>query len=132
MGPSATQMLGDFGADIIKIERPGAGDIARNSFPDRGGQDNPIFLSINRNKRSLSVDTWQEEGRAVLRRIIAEADVVVSNFRNGAIERMGFGYEELSCENPRPDQKGTPQQWNELAILGRWPCRPGGAVAAIA
>ena len=99
MGPSATQMLGDFGADIIKIERPGLGDIARNSFPDKDGQDNPIFLSINRNKRSLSIDTREEEGRAVLRRIIAEADVVVSNFRHGVIERMGFGYEELSREN---------------------------------
>ncbi|WP_291054979.1 CaiB/BaiF CoA-transferase family protein [Herbiconiux sp.] len=100
MGPSATQLLGDFGADVIKVERPGLGDISRNSFPDPDGQDNPIFLSINRNKRSLSVDTRQEEGRAVLRRIIAEADVVVSNFRHGVMERMGFGYEELSAANP--------------------------------
>lgn len=100
MGPSATQMLGDFGADIIKVERPGLGDIARNSFPDKDGQDNPIFLSINRNKRSLSVDTRKEEGRELLREIIAEADVVVSNFRHGVMERMGFGYEEISRTNP--------------------------------
>ncbi|MDO9397937.1 MAG: CaiB/BaiF CoA-transferase family protein [Herbiconiux sp.] len=100
MGPSATQLLGDFGADVIKIERPGLGDISRNSFPDPDGQDNPIFLSINRNKRSLSVDTRQEEGRAVLRQIIADANVVVSNFRHGVMERMGFGYEELSRDNP--------------------------------
>lgn len=100
MGPSATQLLGDFGADVIKIERPGLGDISRNSFPDRDGQDNPIFFSINRNKRSLSVDTRTEEGRQIIRRLVDEADVVVSNFRQGVIERMGFSYEELSKSNP--------------------------------
>lgn len=101
MGPSATQMLGDFGADVIKIERPGVGDSSRNSYPDPDGQDNPIFLAINRNKRGLSIDTKSEDGREVLRRIIADADVVVSNFRAGVMERMGFGYEELRQQNPR-------------------------------
>lgn len=101
MGPSCTQLLGDFGADVIKVERPGTGDSARNSYPDRDGQDNPIFQSINRNKRGLSIDTKSEDGRDVLRRIIAGADVVVSNFRAGVMERMGFGYEELRAENPR-------------------------------
>ncbi|UKA50931.1 CoA transferase [Arthrobacter sp. FW305-123] len=100
MGPSCTQLLGDYGADIIKVERPGAGDISRNSFPDQDGQDNPIFLSINRNKRSVSVDTRTEEGREVLHRLMADADVVVSNFRSGVMERMGFGYEELRATNP--------------------------------
>ncbi|MDR6621087.1 CoA transferase [Sinomonas atrocyanea] len=100
MGPSATQLLGDYGADVIKIERPGAGDISRNSFPDPDGQDNPIFLSINRNKRSISVDTRTQEGREVIGRLIADADVVVSNFRAGVMERMGFGYEELRRTNP--------------------------------
>ena len=100
MGPSCTQMLGDYGADIIKVERPGAGDISRNSFPDKDGQDNPIFLSINRNKRSVSIDTRTEEGRNVLHAILADADVVVSNFRSGVMERMGFGYEDLTADNP--------------------------------
>lgn len=100
MGPSCTQLLGDYGADIIKVERPGAGDISRNSFPDKDGQDNPIFLSINRNKRSISVDTRTEEGRDVLRVVLADADVVVSNFRSGVMERMGFGYEDLKAQNP--------------------------------
>ncbi|MGR0158669.1 CaiB/BaiF CoA transferase family protein [Paenarthrobacter nitroguajacolicus] len=100
MGPSCTQLLGDYGADIIKVERPGAGDISRNSFPDQDGQDNPIFLSINRNKRSVSVDTRTEEGREVLQKLLADADVVVSNFRSGVMERMGFGYEELKATNP--------------------------------
>jgi len=100
MGPSCTQLLGDYGADIIKVERPGAGDISRNSFPDQDGQDNPIFLSINRNKRSVSVDTRTDEGREVLHRLLADADVVVSNFRSGVMERMGFGYEDLKAKNP--------------------------------
>ncbi|MGN6404178.1 CaiB/BaiF CoA transferase family protein [Sinomonas sp.] len=100
MGPSCTQLLGDFGADVIKIERPGSGDISRNSFPDPDGQDNPIFLSINRNKRSISVDTRTDEGRAVLARLIEDADVVVSNFRAGVMERMGFGYDDVRRSNP--------------------------------
>lgn len=100
MGPSCTQLLGDYGADIIKVERPGAGDISRNSFPDKDGQDNPIFLSINRNKRSVSIDTRTEEGRNVLHAIMADADVVVSNFRSGVMERMGFGYVDLKADNP--------------------------------
>jgi crotonobetainyl-CoA:carnitine CoA-transferase CaiB-like acyl-CoA transferase len=100
MGPSCTQLLGDYGADIIKVERPVLGDISRNSFPDKDGQDNPIFLSINRNKRSLSIDTRKDEGREVLRQLLVDADVVVSNFRAGVMERMGFGYDELKESNP--------------------------------
>lgn len=69
-------------------------------LPGPDGQDNPIFLSINRNKRSVSVDTRTDEGRAVLHRLMADADVVVSNFRSGVMERMGFGYEDLKAANP--------------------------------
>ncbi|WP_258045845.1 CaiB/BaiF CoA transferase family protein [Leifsonia shinshuensis] len=101
MGPSCTQMLGDFGADVIKVERPGVGDTSRNSMPDRDGKDNPIFLSINRNKRGIAIDTKKEEGRDALRELILSADVVVSNFRAGVMERMGFDYEELRTVNPR-------------------------------
>ncbi|WP_245723700.1 CaiB/BaiF CoA transferase family protein [Paramicrobacterium humi] len=101
MGPSCTQMLGDFGADVIKIERPGTGDTSRTSYPDKDGTDNPIFQSINRNKRGMTIDTKSEEGRAVVRELIAGADVVVSNFRAGVMERMGFGYEQLRELNPR-------------------------------
>ncbi|WP_433876267.1 CaiB/BaiF CoA transferase family protein [Sinomonas atrocyanea] len=100
MGPSCTQLLGDFGADVVKVERPGVGDISRNSFPDPDGKDNPIFLSINRNKRGISVDTRTEEGREVIARLVADADVVVSNFRAGVMERMGFGYEDIRRSNP--------------------------------
>ena len=100
MGPSCTQMLGDFGADVIKIERPGAGDLSRNSIPDQDGQDNPIFLSINRNKRSVSVDTRTPEGVRVVHDLVRDADVVVSNFRSGVMDRIGFGYDQLREINP--------------------------------
>lgn len=101
MGPSCTQLLGDYGADVIKIERPGVGDLSRTGIVDRDGLDNPIFLSINRNKRSVSVDTRTAEGVAVVHRLIKDADVVVSNFRAGVMERIGFGYEQLKALNPR-------------------------------
>ncbi len=101
MGPSCTQMLGDFGADVIKIERPKVGDLSRTSISDRDGFDNPIFLSINRNKRSVSIDTRSAEGVDVVYRLVKDADVVVSNFRSGVMERIGFGYEKLSEINPR-------------------------------
>jgi crotonobetainyl-CoA:carnitine CoA-transferase CaiB-like acyl-CoA transferase len=101
MGPSCTQLLGDYGAEVIKVERPGAGDLSRSSISDPAGMDNPIFLSINRNKRSISVDTRSEEGKEVIRRLVRDADVVVSNFRGGVMERIGFGYEALKAINPR-------------------------------
>ncbi len=101
LGPCCTQLLGDYGADVIKIERPGRGDLSRSSFPDPDGLDNPIFLSINRNKRSVSVDTRTDRGRQVILDLIADADVVVSNFRSGVMERLGFGYEACRAINPR-------------------------------
>jgi formyl-CoA transferase len=102
MGPCATQMLGDYGADVIKIERPGAGDLSRTSFPDDpAGLLGPVFCSLNRNKRSIALDLRKPEARAAVRKMIATADVVVNNFRAGVMERMGFGYEELAQLNPR-------------------------------
>jgi formyl-CoA transferase len=101
MGPSATQMLADYGAEVIKVERPGYGDLSRNSLPDKDGQDNPIFISINRNKRSVTVDTRSDAGREVILDLVARADVVVSNFRAGVMERMGLGYDALKDVNPQ-------------------------------
>ena len=100
MGPSATQMLADYGAEVIKVERPKYGDLSRNSLPDPAGQDNPIFISINRNKRSITLDTRTDTGRKVVLDLVRRADVVVSNFRSGVMERMGFGYESLREVNP--------------------------------
>jgi formyl-CoA transferase len=101
MGPSATQMLADYGAEVIKVERPTYGDLSRNSFPDPAGQDNPVFFSINRNKRSVTVDTRSDVGKDVIRDLVRRADVVVSNFRHGVMERMGFGYEDCKEINPK-------------------------------
>lgn len=101
MGPSCTQMLGDFGADVIKIERPAVGDLSRTSITDKDGLDNPIFLSINRNKRSIAVNVRSPEGVDVIYELVKDADVVVSNFRSGVMERIGFGYDKLREINPR-------------------------------
>ena len=102
MGPCCTQMLGDYGADVIKIERAGMGDLSRWSVgEDPDGGNNPVFSSLNRNKRSLALDLKSEADREVVRRLVKTADVVVNNFRPGVMERMGFGYEELRRINPR-------------------------------
>jgi len=101
LGPSCTQLLGDFGADVIKIERPGTGDLSRTSIVDPAGLDNPVFLSINRNKRSVTVNTRSDQGKQVILDLVRDADVVVSNFRSGVMDRLGFGYEQLRALNPR-------------------------------
>lgn len=100
LGPCCTQLLGDFGADVIKVERAGAGDLARRTLPDRDGLENPLFLSINRNKRSIELDLKDPADRDVLIDLVAGADVVVSNFRPGVMERLGLGYETLRDVNP--------------------------------
>ncbi|MFI5016158.1 MAG: CaiB/BaiF CoA transferase family protein [Hyphomicrobiales bacterium] len=102
MGPVATQVLADYGADVIKIERPGTGDLSRTSFPDDpAGLTGPVYCSLNRNKRSVVLDTRKPEDKAAVLRLLETADVVVNNFRAGVMERMGFGYEELAKRNPR-------------------------------
>jgi crotonobetainyl-CoA:carnitine CoA-transferase CaiB-like acyl-CoA transferase len=101
MGPCCTQMLADYGADVIKIERPGTGDLSRTSLPDKAGLLGPVFCSLNRNKRSLVLDLRRNEERAVVLELAKQSDVVVNNFRAGVMERMGFGYDDLSKINPR-------------------------------
>ncbi|HEY0202786.1 MAG TPA: CoA transferase [Acetobacteraceae bacterium] len=102
MGPCCTQMLGDYGADVIKIERIGAGDLSRWSIgDDPAGQQNPVFSSLNRNKRSVALDLKSPDGMAVVHRLLAEADVVASNFRAGVMDRMGLGWEALHARYPR-------------------------------
>ncbi len=102
MGPCATQMLADFGADVIKIERPGTGDLSRNFFgePDEAAMNNAVFASLNRNKRSITVDTKSEEGKKIVYELVRNSDVVVDNFRAGVMERLGFGYDKLKEINP--------------------------------
>jgi formyl-CoA transferase len=102
MGPVATQMLGDYGADVIKIERPPTGDLSRTSIPDDpAGLVGPVYCSLNRNKRSIVLDLKNPQERAALMDLIRSADVVVNNFRAGVMERMGLGYQELRKINPR-------------------------------
>ena len=102
LGPSATQVLADYGADVVKVERPGAGDLSRTSIPDDpDGLDNPVFRSLNRNKRSIALDLRKPEGKAIIYDLVRDADIVVNNFRAGVMERMGFGYAELAKINPR-------------------------------
>ena len=96
MGPCATQTLGDYGSDVIKIERIGAGDLSRWSIgDDPGGQQNPVFCSLNRNKRSIALDLKSRAGVEIVHRLLAKADVIVNNFRAGVMQRMGLGYDAL-------------------------------------
>ncbi|OAM88100.1 CoA transferase [Termitidicoccus mucosus] len=103
-GPYATQMLGDLGADVIKVERAGTGDLYRSmTFFNEwiAGRESPCFLAWNRNKRSIALDLKRSEGRAVVERMAAQCDVVVENFRPGVMARLGFGYEDCARLNPR-------------------------------
>jgi len=101
MGPVCTQMLADHGADVIKVERKGAGDLSRSTFAPVAGHDNPIFCSLNRNKRSVEVDLRDPAQIDLVKALIADADVVTNNFRAGVMERLGLGYEDCRRLNPR-------------------------------
>jgi crotonobetainyl-CoA:carnitine CoA-transferase CaiB-like acyl-CoA transferase len=99
-GPLAAMMLGDQGADVIKVESPGIGDFMRYLGSAKGGMTG-IFVNNNRGKRSLVVDLKSEQGVAVLKKLAETADVVIQNFRPGAVERLGIGYEDLKAVNPQ-------------------------------
>ena len=98
--PTCGQMLADMGADVIKVERAPAGDDTRR-FGEGTDGDSAAFAMMNRNKRGLAVNTKSEEGRAALHRIIAQADVFIENYRKGAMEHFGIGWEEMHKINPR-------------------------------
>ena len=100
-GPLATMILGDLGADVIKVERPGTGDDTRQWGPPFVGRDAAYFLSVNRNKRSIAVDLQTEEGADVVRRLAARSDVVIENFRPGLMRRFGLEPASLRAANPR-------------------------------
>jgi crotonobetainyl-CoA:carnitine CoA-transferase CaiB-like acyl-CoA transferase len=103
--PFATQLLGDLGADVIKVERPGTGDDARQYGPpfldEPGGAESGFYLSANRNKRSITIDHSSPAGAGLIGELAAVSDVLVENYRRGVLDKYGLGYEALSAVNPR-------------------------------
>ena len=100
-GPTCTQLLAWFGADVIKVERAGAGDVTREQLRDIPGVDSLYFTMLNHNKRSITLDTKTPRGKAVLERLVRHCDVLVENFAPGALDRMGFTWERIQELNPR-------------------------------
>ncbi|MFL6751992.1 MAG: CaiB/BaiF CoA transferase family protein, partial [Sphingomicrobium sp.] len=104
-GPWCTQLLADLGAEVIKVERPGSGDDTRLWGPPWHGEGDKrvaaYFLSCNRGKKSAAIDFAKPEGAALVRRLAGEADVVVENFKVGALEKFGLDHQSLRSANPR-------------------------------
>ncbi len=100
-GPTCTQLLAWFGADVIKVEKAGAGDITREQLRDIPDVDSLYFTMLNHNKRSITLDTKSEQGKQVLERLVKHCDVLVENFAPGALDRMGFTWERIQELNPR-------------------------------
>ncbi len=100
-GPACTQLLGFYGADVIKVERPGSGDVTRSQLRDIPGADALYFTMLNGNKRSLTLDTKTPEGKEVLEKMIKVSDVMVENFGPGALDRMGFSWQRIQELNPK-------------------------------
>jgi crotonobetainyl-CoA:carnitine CoA-transferase CaiB-like acyl-CoA transferase len=121
-GPFACMLLGDLGADVIKIEPPGTGDQTRGSMGFKmKGADSLGFLNMNRNKRSVTLNLKSEAGRAVLLRMARDADVLIENYRPGAMKRLGLGYEDLRQVNPRLVYTSI----SGFGQNGPWADRPG-------
>jgi formyl-CoA transferase len=100
-GPACTQLLGFYGADVIKVERPGSGDVTRSQLRDIPDADALYFTMLNGNKRSLTLDTKTPEGKEVLEKMIKVSDVMVENFGPGALDRMGFSWKRIQELNPK-------------------------------
>jgi formyl-CoA transferase len=100
-GPTCTQLLGYMGADVIKIERPGVGDITRGQLRDVKGADSLYFTMLNGNKRSITIDSKHPKGKEILERLIRHCDVLVENFAPGALDRMGLTWDYIHKTNPR-------------------------------
>jgi crotonobetainyl-CoA:carnitine CoA-transferase CaiB-like acyl-CoA transferase len=107
-GPTCTQLLGDLGADVIKVEKPGVGDDTRTWGPpyvkDSDGKDtneSAYYLSANRNKRSVTIDLQTPKGVALAKKLIAKSDILIENFKVGSLSKLGLGYEDLKTEFPR-------------------------------
>ena len=100
-GPTCTQLLAWFGADVIKVERPGVGDITRGQLRDIPDVDSLYFTMLNHNKRSITIDTKHPKGKEILEALVKHCDVLVENFAPGVLDRMGFTWERIQELNPR-------------------------------
>ena len=100
-GPTCTQLLAWFGADVIKVERPGVGDATRGQLRDIPDVDSLYFTMLNSNKRSITLNTKSEKGKEILEKLVKSCDVLVENFAPGALDRMGFGWDQVQQINPR-------------------------------
>lgn len=100
-GPLCGLYLADMGADVVKVEQPGEGDASRTTYVPSLGGETPVFVTFNRNKRSLALDLAKPEGRALFERLVAEADVIIEAYRGGVAERLGIDYDRLAALNPR-------------------------------
>ena len=128
-GPLVAQMLGDLGAEVIKIEKPGDGDDSRsygppflNTADGRRTRESAFYLSANRNKRSVTVDFGKPQGQDIVRRIAQKSDVVIENFRVGALAKFGLDYAALSKSQPSP---------RVPLHHGLWPDGPHGAATRV-
>ena len=104
-GPTCTQLLAWFGADVIKVERAGEGDITRGQLRDIPDVDSLYFTMLNHNKRSITVDAKNPKGKAVLETLVKKCDVLVENFAPGALDRMGFTWERIQAAQPADDRR---------------------------
>ena len=121
-GPFACMLLADMGADVIKIEPPGTGDQTRGAMGFKmKGPDSLGFLNMNRNKRSVVLNLKSEAGRALLLRLAKDADILVENYRPGAMKRLGLGYEDIKAVNPRLIYTSI----SGFGQTGPWADRPG-------
>jgi formyl-CoA transferase len=100
-GPTCTQLLAWFGADVIKVERPGIGDVTRGQLRDVPGADSLYFTMLNHNKRSITIDSKNPKGKEILERLVKTCDVLVENFAPGALDRMGLSWDRVHALNPR-------------------------------
>ena len=100
-GPYCTMLLADYGAEVIKIEQPGSGDGTRQWGPPWQGGESAYFLSVNRNKKSVTLNLKTAEGRSILERLLEDADVLIENFKPGTMARLGLDYETLSAQHPK-------------------------------
>ena len=100
-GPTCTQILAWFGADVIKVERPGVGDATRGQLRDIPDVDSLYFTMLNSNKRSITLNPKSETGGNIFTKLIEECDIMVENFSPGALDRMGFSWQRIQEINPR-------------------------------